>query len=170
MIITDIDKLSVLSEDVSPEEALTIIDLLEKELENSAKQGSPGIGLAAPQIGINKKVAIVRVGDNKINLVNSKIVEKIIPFEFDGEGCLSFPGMIKKTKRYKEIVVENEIYPHKFIATDLLAVVIQHEIGHWNNELLPYIEDLNPKIKQKLRPNDLCNCGSGKKYKKCCGA
>lgn len=114
---------------------------LEQALAYSAKQGSPGSGLACPQIGIPKRMAIVRVGDYKVDLVNANISNKYDIFTFIGEGCLSFPGMFKHTFRYKEIVVENNfVKPYKFIASDLLAVTIQHELDHLNNILLPDLE------------------------------
>lgn len=48
-------------EDVKPEEVGELVELLERELDNSGRLGSQGIGLAAPQIGILKKIAIVRI-------------------------------------------------------------------------------------------------------------
>lgn len=136
MIITDPNKLRPICFPVSLEEADPIVKKLEIELEQSAKRGFPGVGLAAPQIGIAKSVAVIRVGNIKINLVNARITKQYHEFEFDGEGCLSFPGLYKKTNRFKEIVVEsNLVEPHSFIATDFLAVVIKHEIEHLNQTL-----------------------------------
>ena len=137
MIITNPDLLRPICDLVLPEEVEPIIKKLEIELEQSAKRGFPGVGLAAPQIGISKSIAIIRVGNIKLNLVNAKITKQYYEFEFDGEGCLSFPGLYKKTNRFKEIVVEsNLVEPHTFIATDFLAVVIQHETEHLNQILL----------------------------------
>jgi peptide deformylase len=175
MIITnDEDALRVHCEDVeSLEEAKEIIIQLESELKESARLGRSGIGLAAPQIGIAKKVAIVRLNEIKINLINCKIGQGFDQAIFKNEGCLSFPGKYEDTLRYQEVVVSNNlIYPHSFIATGLTAVVCQHEIGHWNSDL--FIDHLNPKqtpivIKSKTRPNEPCFCGSKIKYKKCCG-
>ena len=109
---------------------------LEDGLAWAARNKRPGVGLACPQIGIAKKMAIVRVDDFKIDLVNPKIIEQYHQFEFDGEGCLSFPGRYEKTLRYREIVVENGVYPFRFIATGFVAVVISHETDHLNSVLL----------------------------------
>lgn len=163
MIVTEEKILRTKCEDVLPEEVESLIQKLETELKDSTV---PGIGLAAPQIGISKKAAIIRVDDHVINLINPKIVESRDKFIFEGEGCLSFPGKQVRTWRHNEIVVENKIEPKKFIATGLLAVVIQHEIDHLNNILLP---DVEIKEKRKMRPNELCFCGSSKKYKRCHG-
>jgi peptide deformylase len=138
MIITDIDLLRVKCEHVLPSEVDELRSKLEKELFLSAKRGQNGVGLACPQIGIAKQMAIVRVDDIKIDLVNAQITQKYYQFEFDGEGCLSFPGRFEKTLRYQEIVVEeNLVHPFRFIATGFVAVVIAHEIDHLNSILLP---------------------------------
>ena len=174
MIITnDEEALRVKCEDVTLEEAQGIILLLEAELKESARLGRPGIGLAAPQIGIPKKVAIVRMEEVKIDLINCHVAQGYDPAIFKGGGCLSFPGKYEGTIRYQEMVVEGSlIYPHRFVATGLAAVVCQHEIGHWNSDL--FVDHLPPKqqpvvAKTKSRPNEPCLCGSGKKTKKCCG-
>lgn len=174
MIITNNEEaLRVKCDEVSPEEAGEIISLLESELKESARLGRSGIGLAAPQIGIAKRVAIVRMEDIRIDLINCKIVNGYDPAIFRSEGCLSFPGRYEDTTRFQEIVIsDNLTYPHKFIATGLTAVVCQHEIGHWNSDL--FIDHLLPKqqpiiAKVKPRPNEPCSCNSGIKYKKCCG-
>jgi len=141
MIITDYNKLIKKSEKVDLNEASEIINLLEKELHQSALHGAPGIGLAAPQIGIFKRVSIIRVPSTgyknlSVNLVNPQIVEKYDKAIFQNEGCLSFPGMNKRTWRYQEILVKNEIEPYSFIATGLFAVCIQHEIDHLDGIVL----------------------------------
>jgi peptide deformylase len=144
MIITDENKLREKCTDVLPEEIQIIKLSLEKELTESNNRGVQGLGLAAPQIGISKRMAIVRVpgASNRlytVDLVNA-FIEKSYDLDFfNGEGCLSFPGVIKKTRRYGEIVVINVVEPFKFIATGLFAVVIQHEIDHTNGILLPDI-------------------------------
>lgn len=165
-----LDCTDVLTEDVS-----SIILTLENELKHSELIGRPGIGLAAPQLGIAKKAAIVRIPTNNsynlsVNLINAKIEKSYEPFIFRDEGCLSFPGRVENTERYSEIYVTNNLVePYSFIATGLMAVAIQHELDHINSILLPdrALPKANFVKKQKLRPNDFCTCGSGKKYKKC---
>lgn len=167
IIINNEEALRVKCENVLLEEAGSIIDQLERELENSARMGRPGIGLAAPQIGIAKNVAIVRFDNYKVNLVNCNLKNKYDRSIFRNEGCLSFPNKIEDTMRYQEIVVENNLmYPNTFIAKGLISIVIQHEYDHLNGILLPDIAIV--KNKKKIGPNDLCFCGSLLKYKKCC--
>lgn len=164
------DLLRVECADVLPSEVGELQSLLELELENSWKLGAPGIGLAAPQIGIAKKIAIIKLNRYKpcdIVLVNASINNGYDEMIFKNEGCLSFPGRLETTKRFQEIHINNNlVYPHAFISTGLTAVAIQHELDHLNQKLF---FDNKIEIKNnKIRPNDICICGSGKKYKKCC--
>lgn len=165
--------------DVSPDEANDLLKTLEAELDYANKLGKNGVGLAAPQIGIHKKAAIIRAGSNfNLDLVNAKIENAYDPQLFKDEGCLSFPGKTEDTIRYQEIhVVNNLVKPYGFVCTGMLAVIVQHEIDHYNGTL--FIDRLAPVVKAKKKkpsPNDPCICGkvnpvTGKpfKYKKCCG-
>lgn len=139
MIITDEEALRIKCEPVLPEEVDELRDKLEKALVWSAGQGRPGVGLACPQIGIGKTMAIIRVDDKiKIDLVNAEITKSYYEYEFEGEGCLSFPDRYEKTLRYREILVEkNLVWPHRFIVTDFAAVAVQHELDHLKGVLLP---------------------------------
>ena len=140
MIITDTEVLRNKCVHVLEDEVDDLRKKLDEALEWSARQGRPGVGLACPQIGISKSMAIVRVDNHKVDLVNASIVKRYHPFEFEGEGCLSFPGIFAKTLRYQEIVVEgNLVWPYSFIANDFLAVVIAHELDHLSGILLPDI-------------------------------
>ncbi|HWZ21397.1 MAG TPA: peptide deformylase [Cytophagaceae bacterium] len=175
MIITnDEEALRVKCLDVSPDEVGELIALLESELDNSNRLGRVGIGLAAPQIGIAKNIAIVRllkngIYDLEVNLINAKIEKGYDQIIFRDEGCLSFPGRVENTMRYQEVYLSNNlIYPHKFIATGLMAVVCQHELDHLNGILLSD-RALTKISTKKVGPNEQCPCNSGKKYKRCCG-
>ena len=151
--------------DVLPEEIDDLRAQLERELTESKISG---LGLAAPQIGIPKRMAIVRIGEVKIDLVNCRIKKGFDRYIFQGEGCLSFPGRFVDSLRYREVyVVDNAVEPSRFVTTDLAAVVVQHELDHLDGILLPEIA-IKKKIRKKPRPNDLCPCGSGRKYKRCC--
>lgn len=173
MIITYNEKLlRIKCEDVIQSEKEELISILEKELANSNRLGNNGIGLAAPQIGIAKKIAIIRLPNSNIDLVNAEITDAYDLALFKDEGCLSFPGKVENTMRYQEVHVNNPLgYPKKFVATGFLAVACHHELDHLNQKL--FTDHLAPKpqpvVIKKIRPNDPCSCGSGKKYKKCCG-
>lgn len=174
IIINDEAALRVKCDDVKPEEVLDLISILESELAYANRLGKGGIGLAAPQIGISKKIAIVRLSPTlNFNLVNCKVEKGYDQAIFKEEGCLSFPGRVENTLRFQEVYITNNlIYPYNFVATGLLAVVCQHEIDHYSDTL--FLDRIAPKLtpmlsSNKIGPNMPCICGSKIKYKKCCG-
>lgn len=137
MIITSEKRLIELGKNstaVLADEANDLILKLEEALAWSANNGKPGVGLAAPQIGIPKKIFIIRIPGYKnfnLNIINAEIKEKYDVFFFDNEGCLSFPDITCRTKRYKEIVMVNNLtFPNNFILTGLPSVIAQHEMEH----------------------------------------
>ena len=142
MIITDEKILRTPCEDVLPEEIGHLRDALEVALKYSEEMGRPGIGIACPQIGIFKKFSIVRIpGSNgviKLDLINPIIEVGYDLAPFEGEGCLSFPGVVKNTMRYSELVVKNQLVePQRFIVKGLLfATCTAHEIEHLDGKLL----------------------------------
>ncbi len=165
MIVKDLDFLRQVSTPVSSlEEANEVIVLLEKELQYCNQIGKSGIGLAAVQIGILKRVAIVRIGNIKINLVNCNISETYDIIDSE-EGCLSLSGNFK-VKRYNQIVVENNLEFNKFSGYGIVGICIQHETDHFDGKI---IVDNEIKKEINIGQNMPCFCKSGKKYKKCCG-
>ena len=97
-----------------------------------------GIGLAAPQIGINRRMIVVDIGEGEIKLANPVIIETK---ELDKaiEGCLSVPGIAVEVERAYEIVVEGmneKSEAVKIKASGLLARVFQHEIDHLQGRLI----------------------------------
>lgn len=98
---------------------------------------APGIGLAAPQIGVSKRVAVVDISPRDetgelLVLVNPRVVERKGKITWE-EGCLSFPGLYEKIDRAHDVVVEaldENGQPFTIEASELLAVCLQHEIDH----------------------------------------
>jgi len=134
MIITEVSKLQTLCEEVSSvEEGEEIGAQLLKELIESKN----GIGLAANQIGINKRVCVVNVKEPLV-LINPKIVEKSEEQFLFPEGCLSFPGKKIRTQRHVSIVVEADNHEGQLsfsaesddINDAFECVCVQHEIDH----------------------------------------
>lgn len=99
-----------------------------------------GIGLAAIQVGIPKRMIVIdvarREGRNEpIKLVNPQIVQSSDDLSVFNEGCLSFPDQFSEVERPEEVTVRyfNEYGDTKELkATGLLAVCLQHEIDHTN--------------------------------------
>lgn len=99
-----------------------------------AMKKKKGVGLAAPQVGINKRLILVTL-DNKIvvPMINPKITSHSDMTELGEEGCLSLPGQWGDIKRYCEITVEylNEKSNKKILKLDSFnSRVVQHEIDH----------------------------------------
>lgn len=165
MIVTDIDKLRKPCQDIKPEQVKEIIQKLEEELALHKN----GIGLAANQIGIDAKVAIIRIPNKeKIDLINPKIIEHSGEIVFYKEGCLSLPDQKKEvtTQRYEQITIENGFDRAKYVLYGMEAIVVQHEIGHLNGRLM-LDEKAQPyqRPERKIGRNERCEVCSVK-YKK----
>lgn len=157
MILT-FEKLQLIaSGDVSLFEAN---DIAKKLIEELDKPGVYGIGLAAPQIGIYKNVFVVKTTEGIKTFANPEIIEQTDLMEFEGEGCLSFPGKYLFTKRYNQIRIKDDING-ELVVVGMDAVVIQHEYSHLIGQTMFNYEIKRPGV------NDKCWCGSDKKYKKC---
>ena len=133
MIIEDKTKLEIKCSPVSVKEGEEIGVRLLHEL----RQSENGIGLAANQIGINKRVCVINVKEPLV-LINPKIVEKSKEQFVFPEGCLSFPDSKIKTQRHQDIVVEADNHKGKLsfsanskdINDAFECVCVQHEIDH----------------------------------------
>ena len=133
MIIKDKNKLQEKCSPVSVKEGEEIGVRLLHELRKS----NNGIGLAANQIGINKRVCVINVKEPLV-LINPKIVEKSKEQFIFPEGCLSFPDDKIKTTRHQDIVVEADNHDGKLsfsanskdINDAFECVCVQHEIDH----------------------------------------
>ena len=91
-----------------------------------------GVGLAAPQVGILKRIVVIDVGEGPIVMVNPKIVETSGEQTGD-EGCLSIPGMAGEVTRpnyVKAIAFDENMEEIQVEGTDLLARAICHECDH----------------------------------------
>jgi peptide deformylase len=110
MLVTDgSENASILYSNTAPvttaDEAISIIIALEREIERIGGC----VGLAAPQIGIPKSVAIIRHGGVSINLINPSIVGIADGFIHRGEGCKSFPRRRYDVPRFKNVRIKNHI-------------------------------------------------------------
>jgi peptide deformylase len=103
-----------------------------------AMYAAPGVGLAAPQVGIQKKLFVFDLGDDPHTIVNPVIKESRGEWVYD-EGCLSIPQLYVEIVRPKEILLAgrdldgNEI---EIEADELMARVFQHELDHLNGVLM----------------------------------
>lgn len=121
-----------------PVEEITprITTLLDDMIETMRAAG--GCGLAAPQVGVLRRIAVIEVEEGKVyELINPKIIAFAGEQE-ESEGCLSNPGQYGITKRPKAVTVratnrKGEVY--ELSGTDLLARAICHECDHLDGKL-----------------------------------
>jgi peptide deformylase len=113
-----------------------------------------GVGLAAPQVGDGRRVAVIDVGEVRdgaeaIVLVNPRVVERRGEVRSE-EGCLSIPGVIETIDRAAEVVVEYQDRAggtRTIEGAELLSRALQHDIDHLDGIL--FIDHLGP-LKRRL--------------------
>lgn len=198
-IITD---LSFLRQKSVPVEAVPEAEILIEKVKETLVGLKNGVGVAAIQIGVPKKIAVIRGGKNQdfVYLINPELEEAKDEIVYVNEGCLSLHGQTYDTKRYRQITIKNQVidggkfreerqvYYYSFgdrlhegyegyennreTPDDLLCISIQHELDHFSGKLITDdVVKREPIIRMssKVGRNCPCSCGSGKKYKKCCG-
>lgn len=115
---------------------------------------APGIGLAATQVNIAKRIVVIDISEGKdqpLFLVNPEIVARDGVEEME-EGCLSVPGFFEKVTRADSVKVRalgRDGQPFELDAEGLLAVCIQHEIDHLDGKL--FVDYLSGLKRQRIR-------------------
>lgn len=115
---------------------------------------APGIGLAAPQIAVFKRIIVVDTSEDKstpLALINPELVETR-GVEVMDEGCLSVPGIYEEVERADWIKVralDRKGQPFELEASGLEAVCIQHEIDHLDGKL--FVDYLSEIKRQRIR-------------------
>jgi len=118
--------------DVIDDRILTLLDDMNDTMHKAA-----GVGLAAPQVGVLRRIVVIDIGEGLIELINPVIVYESGE-QLGDEGCLSIPGIRGKVKRPAKVIVramsrKGEIF--ELTGTELLAVAFCHEIDHLNGIL-----------------------------------
>lgn len=104
---------------------------------NTLKKQKDAAALAAPQIGINKRITVINYCGEYLELINPEILESKGE-KIDYEGCLSLPGFIGRVKRFESVIVkyQDRYGVEKIIErTGDMARCIQHEIDHFEGIL-----------------------------------
>lgn len=133
-----------MNESILREKAIEVSKItpnIHKLLDNMAETmyEANGVGLAAPQIGVPKRVVVIDTGEGEglLELINPVIIEKSGE-EIEQEGCLSIPNLVGDVKRATKVVAQaldrnGELIEYE--AEGLLARAFQHEIDHLNGIL-----------------------------------
>ena len=93
-----------------------------------------GVGLAAPQVGILKRIVVIDVGDGPIILINPEIIEKSGEQTGD-EGCLSVPGMSGQVTHVKVKALNEDMEEVVYEGEGLLARAFCHELDHLDGHM-----------------------------------
>lgn len=110
---------------------------------------APGVGLAAPQVGESKRLAVIDISSKEVKVPLLVIVNPVIA-DFEGiiefeEGCLSIPDYTANVRRAEKVLVRAQDRAGQAIeieGTDLLAIALQHEIDHLEGIL--FIDRISP--------------------------
>ena len=144
-------KKSVVVTSIGAAERMLIISMIATMHEHK------GIGLAAPQVGINQRILVADIADGKgpIVVINPQILKRY-GSNYMEEGCLSIPGVIVNIRRSQEVLVRYRDENNKEIENifvDLLARVIQHETDHLAGKLIIDYASLlqKRKLKEQLK-------------------
>lgn len=109
-------------------------------------RAAPGVGLAAPQVGVSQRVIVVEYSEDPDKrpklyaVVNPEIIKPSDETEVGIEACLSIPGLVGEVERNIEITVKAQNRmgkPIKFKASGWMARIFQHEIDHLDGILYP---------------------------------
>jgi peptide deformylase len=118
---------------------------------------SSGVGLAAPQLGIDQAMIVADIGSGLYKLINPRVVKKE-GRQVNLEGCLSVPGICIKVKRANRVSVaaqDENGNPVTIEAQELLACVLQHEIDHLKGKLIVDYASLLERLKIEKKLKDL---------------
>lgn len=114
-------------------------------------QEANGVGLAAPQVGVLRRVVVIDVGEGRIDLVNPEIVA-VEGEQEDREGCLSVPeecGIVKRPMKVTVKALDRNGKPFTLTGEELLARALCHEIDHLDGVL--YVD----KASRMLTPEEM---------------
>ncbi len=119
-----------------------------------------GIGLAGPQVGVNKRIVVIDIpeedgsqGNNKLVIINPKITKLEGDKVPSQEGCLSVPGYQDEVERFSRVTVEyQDLNGNKAVFDNvdgLFAICLQHEIDHLEGKL--FIDKLSRLKRERLK-------------------
>ncbi len=111
-----------------------------------------GVGLAAPQVGVSKRIVVVEFEDRLFTMINPEILERFGDKVVDREGCLSVPTIFEDVSRDEGVVVrwvDRDGKEHIVKARGFLARIFQHEIDHLDGKL--FIDYLGVLKRESIR-------------------
>ncbi len=134
--------------EVTPKIRALIEDMLETMYE------AQGVGLAAPQVGILRRIVTIDIGDGPIVMINPRIIASD-GVQVGGEACLSFPGKAGQVTRPNHVVArayDENMEEFEIEGTELLARAICHEVDHLDGHM--YTEFVEGDIYEAAEEED----------------
>ena len=153
----------------SAEEVAAFDEILHKLIDDmfETMYGAPGVGLAAPQVGVLKRLFVMDCTSGKDKKQKVVLINPVIETEegeqIGDEGCLSFPGVFLEIKRPQRVVVRARDIDGSEVTLDVMdlqARCVSHETDHLDGELFinylsPLKRDLTKrKIKKRIKQGD----------------
>ncbi len=129
---------------------MKLINQMVKEMDKAN-----GIGLAAPQLGVSKRIILIAPGEMKPIALINPVITKMEGEEIGQEGCLSIPGLYGDVKRFASITVEAHDIKGKPIAYDMVGLaarVVQHEVDHLEGKL--FIDTVDVSTLHWMHPSE----------------
>jgi peptide deformylase len=120
----------------------------------AAMAASRGLGLAAPQLGVGLRVAVVEVARTRLELVNPSVVSRR-GRDLGWEGCLSVPDRVARVERPAELVVagvDRAGFAVRYRCSGLLARAVAHEVDHLEGRLYVDLVDPSELVDTLLHP------------------
>lgn len=129
------------------DELMSFIDIMIESMKENK-----GIGLAAPQVGDNRRIFVCSIDDSDpLVFINPEIIETSMETTIYEEGCLSLPGIYADVERPERVKIQawnRRGRPFKIDADGLMATCIQHELDHLNGVL--FVDYLPERKKLKF--------------------
>jgi peptide deformylase len=113
---------------------------------------APGVGLAAPQVGVLERIFVWEVEEEHGALINPVIIDRSQETITDEEGCLSLPGLVYQVERHGSVTVEARDENGEAVSVsgnELLARVFQHEIDHLGGVL--FIDRIDEESRKEAK-------------------
>lgn len=114
-------------------------------------ESADGAGLAAPQVGVSKRIFVFRRGDDVLTLINPRIIRRPGERKIGSEGCLSIPGVQAKVSRHARVTIAGRDETGKPVEYECAdddeqgraATCVQHELDHLDGVL--YLDKVEPE-------------------------
>jgi len=145
------------------EEAHVLVKTLESLM-------GPDISVSGPEVGIQSSVAIIRLSNYSLDLINPEIISQSDPVIWHGETCVSFPDLELNCLRYDKVSLRNGLCGEVIQLSGKAALLAQHHVNHLHGVVYHDKMIRLAKVREddSVKDGDYCPCGSKRKFAECC--